>query len=103
MEVIKAILAILVGIMVIFIVSQLALPLLGIFAIIIILGVVRAWFSAKRYGGHRNAYEQQRARDQEARQRQAQSRRNTNTYRTSSQSNNVDVIDAEFTEEEIVD
>ena len=85
-------------------ITQLALPLLGVFAIIIILGVVRGWVNAKRFGGHRNAYEQQRARDQRAQQQRAQNQRSSSSYSTNQRSNNnVDVIDAEFTEEEIVD
>lgn len=104
MEVVRAIIAILVGVMVIFIVAQLALPLLGVFAVIIVLGVVRAWASARRYGSHRSAYEQQRQRDERARRHQSQQQRTSSQSRSqSSRSNNPNVIDAEFTEEEIVE
>ncbi len=101
MEIVKALLGIVVGVGILILVIQFALPaLLVIFAFIIIMGVIRSWTTAKNQKNYRRAYEERTTRN-------TQNTRNTSSrgtsYSNTSRNTNPDVIDAEFTEEEIVD
>lgn len=98
MDIIKAVIGIIVGVMVIFLVIQFALPaILVVFAFVIIMSVLRSWRSAGNQNRSRREYEQQTNRTQANRQRQ------NNTYQSTRSNSHPDIIDAEYTEEEIVD
>lgn len=95
MEVIKAILSILVSVMFIFVIIQIAWPLIIIFGLIILFTVVRFRIRANKF--QKDVQDQQRQYQKQANQERE---RTQSTRRTSS---TIDVIDAEFTEEEITE
>ncbi len=98
MEVIRAIIMMIVGVMFLIILAQLALPLLGFFAILVIIGLIRNYFFRRSIQKRAEQFERTRSSNQKEREK-----RQNSSYTQSSSNVVGDVIDAEFTEEEIID
>lgn len=96
MEIIKAIISIIIGMMVLSLVITLAGPFLMILFVIIVLGMVRIWWIGRQMR-QRPKY------TQEPRQQNQQRTQSNQNYQRSSNQVRGDVFDAEFTEEEIKD
>lgn len=94
MEVLKALLSIIVGVMFFSVLFMLAKPLLLFVLILIIIGIIRIAIARWKFNKQADVFREQ-----------ATKNRQSNQYQSSQQKQNVsgDVIDAEFTEEEIVD
>ena len=94
MEVLKAIISLAVTVMFFFLLIQLAWPILLIFGVLILFVVLRLRFSARQF--RRTVEREERSFNQQRDKYSSQS-----SDRTQSRSSNPDIIDVEFTEEEI--
>lgn len=94
MEVIKAIISLVVTVFFFFLLIQLAWPILLIFGAIILFVILRLRFSARQF---RRTVE----RDERTFNQQRENYNNQSSGRNQSRSSNPDIIDVEFTEEEI--
>lgn len=99
MEVIRAIIGIIIGVMVLTLVFKLAWPILVFIFVVTTISAVRLWFLSRK-GQNRAAYTARPKYNQNGK-----GQTNQSAYRTNQSSNPgaSDVIDAEFTEEEIID
>lgn len=94
MEVIKAIISLAVTVMFFFLLVQLAWPIILIFGALILFIVLRFRFSARQF---RKTVE----REEKTYNQQRENYSNQSSGRSQSRSSNPDIIDVEFTEEEI--
>ena len=94
MEVIKAILGLIVGVMVLSVLFQLIGPILLIIFVIFAISSVRIWYMNRNIRGQGNY---------SRRETYSQSNNRQNRQTNTSSKRPTDVIDAEFTEEEIID
>ncbi len=94
MEVIKAIISLVVTVMFFFLLIQLAWPILLIFGVLILFVILRLRFSARQF---RRTVE----REEKAFTQQRDSYSNQSRSQGQSRNTNPDIIDVEYTEEEI--
>lgn len=99
MEIIKAIISIIIGMMVLSLVITLAGPFLKILFVIIVLGMIRIWWIGRKMR-QRPQYTQE---PRQHRQQSQQRTQSSQSYQRSSGQVRGDVFDAEYTEEEIKD